>query len=58
MIPNPLEKQFETIINRKNRLVKETKEERIERIKQERGLTHGKGKRKRVKSKKRNKRNI
>lgn len=57
MIPSPLGKQFETIINRKNRLVSETKEEKIERIKQERGLTHGKGKRKKNKSKKRNKRN-
>lgn len=50
-IPSQLEKQFESIINRKNRILKETKKEKIERIKQERGLTHGKGKRKRNKNK-------
>lgn len=53
LVPFPLEKQFESIINRKNRLLKETKEQKLERIKQERGLTHGKGKRKRVKKKRR-----
>lgn len=53
MIPGVLNKQFETIINRKNRLLRETTEDKIERIKQERGLTHGKGKRKKSKKKKR-----
>lgn len=44
-----IDKHFQSIINRKNRLLNETKEEKIHRIMIERGLTHGKGKRKKKK---------
>lgn len=47
-IPN-IDKHFQSIINRKNRILNETKEEKLERIRLERGLTHGKGKRKKNK---------
>ncbi len=47
----PVDKHFQSIINRKNRLMNETKSERLERIKLERGLTHGKGKRKKKRKK-------
>lgn len=47
-----VDKHFQSIINRKNRILNETMEEKIERIKLERGLTHGTGKRKKNKKKK------
>lgn len=47
-----IDKHFQSIINRKNRLLNETKEEKIQRIMIERGLTHGKGKRKKKNKKK------
>ena len=47
-----VDKHFQSIFNRRDRLLNETQGEKIQRIVLERGLTHGPGKRKKKNKKK------